>query len=72
MDVIGQLHAPAALPPRKETPNTMDRRLREPEGGSWCGGEEKENFFAPAGNRTPVVQPVAYSLYWLNYPGTRQ
>jgi len=27
-------------------------------------------FFALPGNRTPIVQPVAYSLYWLSYPGS--
>jgi hypothetical protein len=30
----------------------------------------KENIPSqpPAGNRTPVFQPIAYSLYWLSYP----
>jgi hypothetical protein len=26
--------------------------------------EKKNPFSAPAENRTPVVQPIAYSLYW--------
>jgi len=29
------------------------------------GGEEKNPFIAPAGNRTPVVQPVAYLLNYI-------
>jgi hypothetical protein len=28
----------------------------------------KKGICAPAGNRTPVVQHVAWSLYWLSYP----
>jgi hypothetical protein len=34
------------------------------------GGEEKNSSSAAsAGNRTPVVQPVAWLLFWLAYPG---
>jgi hypothetical protein len=39
----------------------LDRRLGGPKSRSKGSGEEK-NFPAPAGNRTPVVQPVASSL----------
>jgi hypothetical protein len=29
---------------------------------------QREKFRAPAGNRTPVVQPAAQVLYWLRHP----
>jgi hypothetical protein len=41
-----------------------------PHSRSGRGGEEKNPIIASAGNWTPVVQPVAYSLYWLSYPFT--
>jgi hypothetical protein len=50
MEVIGHIHAPAALLPGKETPLPLSRSGR--------GGEE-EKIPAPTGNRIPVVQPVA-------------
>jgi hypothetical protein len=28
-----------------------------------AGDEEKKYITVPAGNRTPAIQPVAYSLY---------
>jgi hypothetical protein len=70
MEMSGQLHAPAALPPRK-TPRTH-----------WIGGRVGpqsrsgrygvEINLAPAGNRTPAVQPVAIpielSRFCTNYP----
>jgi len=34
------------------------------------GGEEKNPITAPEGNRTPVFQPAAQSLYLLSYPGS--
>jgi len=53
MEICGQLDAPAALPPLK-LPQSPSRR----------GGEEKKSHhYTSAGNRTPVVQPVAWSLY---------
>jgi hypothetical protein len=61
MEVNGQLHDPAALPPEKRTPGT-----------NWIGGcvgpriyleaVAKEKFLALAGSRIPIapfVQPVA-------------
>jgi hypothetical protein len=33
--------------------------------------KRKNPFIAPVENRTPVVQPVASSLYWLSYPASR-
>jgi hypothetical protein len=54
MPVIGQLHAPAALPPGEEP---LHRRL----GGSQTGLDavEKRKFQTLAGNHTPAVQAVA-------------
>jgi hypothetical protein len=40
MEVSGQLHASAALPPGKET---MDRRLGGPQNRSGSGSEEKNS-----------------------------
>jgi hypothetical protein len=31
--------------------------------------KRKNLIIASTGNRTPVVQPVAKSLFWLSYPG---
>jgi hypothetical protein len=53
---------PAALPPGKDPssppPHPQDRRVARPQSQSGGGGEEKK-IPVPAGNRTPVVQPVA-------------
>jgi hypothetical protein len=61
LEVSGQLHAPAALPPRKDTPRyPFYRRLGGPQSRSGRYGEVK--IFYPTGTRTPaplVVQPVA-------------
>jgi hypothetical protein len=65
MDVNGQFYAQAGL-------------LLLPEGQEvWWAPDlvwtqrqrEKNPIIAPAGNWTPVVQPVAKSLYWLSYHG---
>jgi hypothetical protein len=61
MEVSGQLHALAALPPEGKSPcYPLDRRL----GGTQCrsgrGGEEKNSQPRRESNpRTPIVQPVA-------------
>jgi hypothetical protein len=51
MGVSGQRHAPAALYPLRYP---LDKRLGGPQ--SLSGLEEKS--FAPAGDRTPIIQPV--------------
>jgi hypothetical protein len=43
MEVSGQLHAPAALPPGYP----LDRRLGGPQSHSGCGGEEKNAQLPP-------------------------
>jgi hypothetical protein len=70
MEVSGQLHAPAALPPGKEPP-----------GAHWIGGWvdlraglddlEKRKFLAlPGLELRPLGRPVrSQSLYRLRYPG---
>jgi hypothetical protein len=58
MEVSGQLQAPTALPPRKETTVPTEYEAgwaSEPVWTLW----RRENYLALAGNRTPVVQPVA-------------
>jgi hypothetical protein len=58
MKVSGQLKAPSALPQWKETRYQMDRRLSGPQSRFERGGKDKNSLLS-AGNRTPVVQPVA-------------
>jgi hypothetical protein len=59
----GQLHAPATLSQSKEAPPPqrypLDRRLAGSQSLSGRYGGEKK--FAPAGNRTPTVQPVIWT-----------
>jgi hypothetical protein len=58
MVVSGQRHAPAALYPRRKGPRyPLDRRLGGPPEPVWTQGLEEKSS-APAGDRTPVVQPV--------------
>jgi hypothetical protein len=59
MDVNGQLHAPAALPPEKYLRYRLDRRLGGPQSRSERYGEEKD--LALTGNRAPAVQPIVHS-----------
>jgi hypothetical protein len=60
----GQLHTPAALPPRK---NSCTHFI-----GGWVGSRaclnviRREKCPVLAGNRKLAVQPGAYSLCWLN------
>jgi hypothetical protein len=51
MEVSGQLHPPAALPPGKEPLVPLDRRLGGPQSRSTCDGEEK-NSQPPPGIET--------------------
>jgi hypothetical protein len=58
MEVSGQLHAPAALPPGTEPPILIGYEAR------WARGSvrtlwRREKSPALAGNRTPTFQPVA-------------
>jgi hypothetical protein len=58
MEVTGQLHAPAALPPGKDPGYLIDRRLGGPQSRSGRGGEEKNSQPLP-GLEPPIIQPVA-------------
>jgi hypothetical protein len=53
----GKLHAPAALPVRKELRHPLYRTLGGPQSRS--GHCEREKNFAPVWNRTPAVQLLA-------------
>jgi hypothetical protein len=58
MGVSGQHHAPAALYPRgKDSRYSLDRRLGGLQSRSGHRGYKKSS--APAGDQTPIVQPVA-------------
>jgi hypothetical protein len=55
MEVSGQFHAPAALPPGKEPLVPIG-----PQNRSGCGDEEKNSQARRKLNpRTPIIQPVA-------------
>jgi hypothetical protein len=47
MEVSGQLHAPAALPPGNEPPVPIYRKLSGPQSRSGRGGEEKNSQSPP-------------------------
>jgi hypothetical protein len=65
---LGQLHAPAALPPGKEPRYQLDRRLGGPQ--SWSGRRGEEKILHPTGTRTPTPRPVAsrYTDYAIPAP----
>jgi hypothetical protein len=58
MEVGGQLHVLAALPPGKSSWYPLDRRVGEPHSRSRRGGEEKNSQLLP-GLQPPIIQPVA-------------
>jgi len=47
MEVSGQLHAPAALPPGKEPRFPLDRRMGGPQSRAGHDGEEKNTQHPP-------------------------
>jgi hypothetical protein len=63
LEVSDQLHAPAALPPGKEPPVPLDRRLGGPQSRSGRHGEEK--ILTPTGTRNsePSVLRFLASRY---------
>jgi len=71
MEVIGQLHAPAALPPEKAPPlprYTLDRRLGGPQSLSGRRGEEG-NSQPPPGLGPPIIQ-LTVQRYTTELPGS--
>jgi hypothetical protein len=64
MELSGQLHAPAALPPGKEPRYPLDRRPGGPHNRSGRCGEEKNLSL-------PGIEPGLFSpsLYQLSWPG---
>jgi hypothetical protein len=59
MEVSGQLHAPAALPPGKSSCYPLDGRLVGPHSRSGHDGEEKKCQPLP-GFEPPIIQPVTH------------
>jgi len=57
MEVSGQLHAPAALPPGKRPWYPLDRRLGGPQIQSGHGGEEKNSHLLP-GLEAPCLKSI--------------
>jgi hypothetical protein len=60
MEVIGQLHFPAAFTQRKNPWYPLDRGLGGPQSQSGRGGEEKNSQLLP-GLEPPTIQSVAQS-----------
>jgi hypothetical protein len=61
MEVSGQLHSPAALPPREKGPcYPLNRRLGGSQSRSGRGTEEK-NSQPVTGLEPPIIQPVVQS-----------
>jgi hypothetical protein len=58
MEVSGQLHAPAALPPGKEPLVPTDRRLGGPQ-SRYGRGDEQKNTQPLPGLELPIIQTVA-------------
>jgi hypothetical protein len=71
MEVSGQLQAPAALPPVKEPPIPLDRKLSGPQSRYGQCGEVQ--ILDPTGTRNSypsIVQPVASRYSQISeYPG---
>jgi hypothetical protein len=59
MEVNGQLHITAALPPGKMPLYPLYRRMEEPRVGQDMAAKRKYPFPAPARNCTIVIQPTA-------------
>jgi hypothetical protein len=68
MEMSGQFRAPTALSLGNSFWYPLEKMLHGLQRWYRDGGKQKNPF--PVGNRTPVVQPVALSLYWLSYPGS--
>jgi hypothetical protein len=68
----GKLYTPAALPPEKQPPVSIDRKL----GGPRVGLDDVENrkFLTLQGlELRPLGRPArSQSLYLLRYPGSKQ
>jgi hypothetical protein len=64
MEVSGQLHAPAALPPGKDPCYSLDRRLGGPQSRSGGGGEERNSQPPPGRERMRI------KLYYLVNPNS--
>jgi hypothetical protein len=68
MEMSGQRHSPAALPPQKGSRYPLTRRLGESQNRCALFGEEILKWLLPR-FKLQMVQPVAESLYWLCYRG---
>jgi hypothetical protein len=70
MEVSGQIHDPAALPPGKEHRYPIDRRLGGPQSRSGRGDEEKNSQPLPGLKPRSDSPARSQSLYRLSYPGS--
>jgi hypothetical protein len=67
MEVNGQLHAPAALPPGNRPRYPLERRLGESQSQSERRGEEK--ILDPTGTRTPTPRPSSPHFFLIGIVG---
>jgi hypothetical protein len=70
IEVSGRLRAPSHLLPGKKKKHLLPIGLE----AGWAPAplwtlRRREKSLDPDGNRSPVIEPVAYSLYRLSYPG---
>jgi hypothetical protein len=71
MEANSQIHSQAILPLVKESPSIHWKGgWVDPTAGLDAMAKRRYPITVPAGNWTPVAQPVAWSLYWLSYPDT--
>jgi len=59
MEVSGELHVTAALPPGKEPRYLLDRRVCGPQSCSGCGGEEKNSQPTPGIEYVTVCMKIS-------------
>jgi hypothetical protein len=71
-EVSRRLQAPADLSQQKSPSTQRIGGWAGPRAGLGAVAKIKNPFTAPAGNRTSVVQPFTWSLYWLNYTGYKR
>ena len=71
LELSGQFHASAALPPGKTARYPLCRRLGGPQSRSGRNGQDDKSLYPSWTGATipPPSSPLIYSLYWLSYPG---
>jgi hypothetical protein len=71
MEMSSQLKAPAALPPRKEPQNQLDRGLGGPQSQSGRGGKEEKYHHCTCQELNPGRSARSLVCILLSYAGSR-